>query len=75
MKRRYKKLSAVAELRQVSVETLVREAVEQTGSLLGAARELDVSPNTIRYWMNRMGLHVETRQVAVLTPINDEVLS
>lgn len=45
-----------------TVRELVEWALLKRGSIQGAARELDVAPNTIRYHMEQFGIRL-TKQV------------
>lgn len=45
-----------------TVQDLVEWALLKRGSIQGAARELDVAPNTIRYHMEQFGIRL-TKQV------------
>jgi len=44
-------------------ETLVPKAVKEHGSIAAAAVALGVSPTTIRYWLKKLKIKVETRRV------------
>lgn len=59
------KLTEVARLEGKTVAQVVISAVEKRGSILGAAKELDVSPTTIRYHLERNGLKVTHRKMKI----------
>lgn len=54
-------LEDIARQRNVSIDTLIREALSTGGSITGAARVLGVNRNTVRHHMKRMGIQVEIR--------------
>jgi hypothetical protein len=47
------KLEKVARERGADVETVIREEIERTGSVNGAAGALGVAPNAISVWLRR----------------------
>lgn len=64
------KLTELAEKRGKTVQQLVVEAVEKRGSLLGAAKELDVSPNTIRYHLAQAGVKLTIEHTVKLEKVS-----
>lgn len=65
MKRTKGKLKEMAALRGMSLEELIVEAVGREGSIYAAANSLGVSPNTIQYHKNKLGLDT-TRKTALV---------
>mgnify|MGYP000846921670 CR=1 FL=1 len=55
------KLAEMAQERGLSTSELVRLALKEGGSKMGAARYLGVNPNTIRYHIQRLGITVTTQ--------------
>lgn len=49
------RLQAIAQELGEPIETLVPRMVQQTGSVARAAYALDVSPNSILYWLKKLG--------------------
>ncbi len=64
------KLTEVAKSQGVSVQDLILAAVEKRGSLLGAAKELDVSPNTIRYHLHQAGMKLTIEHTVKLEKVS-----
>ena len=64
------RLEEIARERGITVEALVTNAIEQSGSVAGASRDINVNVNTIRNWLKNNARTVSTRQVAVVIPIN-----
>ena len=46
------------------IAQLVPRVIREEGSIYGAAQRLGVAPNTIQYWLKKLGLVVRYRQVA-----------
>jgi len=69
------RLEEIAQERGVSVGELLPATIEKHGSVLGAAHDLKVAPNTIHNWLANNGLHVETRQVATVVPLNKQTIT
>lgn len=55
------RLAALAEARGTSIEALIMEALQQNGSIIGAARTLEVNQNTVRHYMAKYGIELSTR--------------
>lgn len=53
------KLTQRAVLEGKSIETILIEALKKTGTVTGAARELQVNTGTVRHHMKRLDLAVE----------------
>jgi len=49
------RLADIAKSRGETIEILVPRLVAETGSVLAAAADLGVAPNTIRYHLTRLG--------------------
>lgn len=60
------KLKEIAASQGEAVEQLIPRIVREEGSIAGAARRLGVGNTTIRYWLKKLGLKVESRRVSVL---------
>ena len=63
------KLDSVAKAQGKTVQQLIVEAVEKRGSLLGAAKELDVAPNTIRYHLAQAGVKLTIEHTVKLEKV------
>jgi len=63
------KLEKVAKERGASVETVIRQEVERTGSVLGAAGALGVAPNAVVNWVRTNGFSVHKVVVATLVKV------
>ena len=61
------RLERIAALRGVSVEQLIPQAIEQHGSVLSAAQDLGVAPNTLHNWLKTHNYQVDIKQIAVVT--------
>lgn len=59
------RLAAIAKDRGEAIETLVPRIVSETGSVLAAAANLGVAPNTIRYHLTRLGYKAKFVQSVV----------
>jgi len=60
------RLKEIALARGMAIEDLIPLTVNEAGSIAGAARVLGVGNTTIRYWLNKMGLKVESRRISSL---------
>lgn len=60
------KLTEVAEREGKTVSELVIEAVKKRGSILGAAKELDVAPTTIRYHLQHAGMKLTIKTIVTV---------
>lgn len=47
-------------------ENLVPRTIREEGSVLAAALKLGVAPNTLRYWLKKLGIRAETHSVTTL---------
>lgn len=63
------RLTDKAKERGVSPADLVIETVQRIGSINGAAIELDVARNTIRYWLKKTGHVTVTRRTVTLEKV------
>lgn len=59
-------LLARAREKGLTIETMLRETLRDEGSVLGAARVLRVSPNSIHFWTKQHGFRVVIRCQAEL---------
>lgn len=57
------KLLKIAEQIGEPIDTLVPRMVEEEGSVHRAAYRLNVAPNTIIYWMRKLGFRADTKTV------------
>lgn len=64
------KLTEVADAEGVTVRQLVIDAVNKRGSILGAAKELDVSPTTIRYHLDQAGMKLTVKTIVKLEKVS-----
>lgn len=60
------KLKDVAEAEGKTVRQMVIDAVKKRGSILGAAKELDVSPTTIRYHLEQAGMKLTVKTIVTV---------
>lgn len=60
------KLNLIAEEMNEPIEKLIPRIVEEAGSIQGAATTLGVAPNTIRYWLKKLGYSSATSQKIIL---------
>lgn len=63
------KLTEIADAQGKTVRELVVDAVEKRGSILGAAKELDVSPTTIRYHLQQAGMKLTVKHIVKLEKV------
>lgn len=64
------KLKDVADAKGKTVRQMVIDAVNKRGSILGAAKELDVSPTTIRYHLEQAGMKLTVKQIVKLEKVS-----
>lgn len=59
-------LTRRATAEQTTPQALILDALTRRGSVLGAAQDLNVTPNTVRYWLTKMGMKATTRYAVTL---------
>lgn len=63
-------LSERAKQEGKTVREIVMDAVKKRGSILGAAKELDVSPTTIRYHLEQAGMKLTVKTIVKLEKVS-----
>lgn len=64
------KLTDMATAEGKTVRQMVIDAVNKRGSILGAAKELDVSPTTIRYHLEQAGMKLTVKTIVKLEKVS-----
>lgn len=65
------RLEKIAAKRGCTVEQLIPRTIERHGSVLSAAQDLGVAPNTLHNWLKTHNYQVEIKQIAVVTRLTD----
>lgn len=67
------RLRKIAEELGEPIEELIPRVVREEGAMYRAAQRLGVAPNTVRYWLKRLGYNTATTSQIELVKENTEV--
>ena len=59
---------------QETPETLIPRILREEGSISGAAQRLGVNRNTVRYWINKLHIRVESHRTVEITAMPEKVV-
>lgn len=65
------RLAAIAKEQGKKPGELVLEAIHQEGSTLGAANRIGIAPNTVRYWLKKLGYEARPGQSISWVKVED----